>query len=133
MGSIAQTNVRSGMNAFQWMQTIAEWILAVLLALAFMFFGGVKLAGHPGMVEEFARIGAGQWLRFVVGFLEVSSAIGLLIPRLRFWAALLIASIMAGATFTNIFILHMPVLARLTAVLMAMALALAWLRCLRLD
>jgi uncharacterized membrane protein YphA (DoxX/SURF4 family) len=116
------------MNTFQWIQTIAGWILAVFLALAFIFFGGVKLAGHPGMVEEFARIGAGQWLRFVTGFLEVSGAIGVLIPRVRFWAALQIASVMAGATLTNIFVLRIPVLARLTAVLMSLALALAWLR-----
>ena len=84
MDSLAQTNVQSGMNTFQWIQTIAAWILAVFLALAFIFFGGVKLVGNPGMVEEFARIGIGQWFRFVTGFLEVSGAIGLLIPRVRF-------------------------------------------------
>ena len=128
MASIAQTNVQSGTNAFQLMRTIAAWILTVFLGLAFIFFGGVKLVGHPGMVEEFARIGIGQWFRFVTGFLEVSGAIGLFIPRVRFWAALQIATVMVGATFTNIFVLHIPVLARLTAVLMALALALAWLR-----
>src|SRR5215831_12870062 len=124
MASIAQTNVQSGTNAFQLMRTIAAWILTVFLGLAFIFFGGIKLVGNPGMVEEFARIGIGQWFRFITGFLEVSGAIGLLIPRVRFWAALQIACVMAGATFTNIFVLHIPVLARLTTVLMVLALAL---------
>lgn len=107
---------------------IFGWILAVLLAVGFTYFGGVKLVGMPGMVREFAQIGLGQWLRYVTGVLEVSGAVGVLIPRFRFWAALQIATVMVGATLTNLFILHLPVLARFTAVLMALALALAWLR-----
>ena len=46
----------------------------------------------------------------------------------RFGAALQIATVMAGATAVNIVILHQLPLARLTAVLMMLALALAWLR-----
>jgi hypothetical protein len=41
---------------------------------------------------------------------------------------LLIAAVMIGATVTNLFILRIPVLAKLTAVLLGLALALAWLR-----
>jgi putative oxidoreductase len=80
------------------------------------------------MVKEFAQIGFGQWLRYVTGILEVSGAIGLLIPKFRFWAALQIAIVMAGATVTNLAILRQPKLGGLTAVLLVLALALAWLR-----
>ncbi len=80
------------------------------------------------MVQEFAQIGFGQWLRYVTGILEVGGAVGVLIPKLRFWAALVIAAVMVGATLTNLFILHMAGTALLTVVLLAMALALAWLR-----
>jgi putative oxidoreductase len=104
------------------------WILAVLLAVVFIYVGGAKLASNPGMVREFAQIGLGQWLRYCTGILEVSGAVGVLIPTLRFWAALLIAAVMVGATVTNLFILHIPVLAKLTAGLLGLALALAWLR-----
>ena len=38
------------------------WILAVLLAVVFIYAGGAKLASNPGMVREFAQIGLGQWL-----------------------------------------------------------------------
>jgi putative oxidoreductase len=79
-------------------------------------------------VAEFAQIGIGQWLRYVTGVLEVSGAIGLLIPKFRFWAALQIVAVMVGATGVNLWVLHVPALAGLTAVLMALALALAWLR-----
>lgn len=80
------------------------------------------------MVEEFRQIGFGQWLRYLTGILEVSGAIGVLIPKTRFWAALQIATVMTGATVINLSILKIPALALVTAVLLALALALAWLR-----
>jgi putative oxidoreductase len=110
------------------MTNIVGWILSVVMALVFSLAGGVKLIGVPGMVAEFAQIGIGQWFRYVTGVLEVSGAIGLRIPKLRFWAALQILAVMVGATGVNLWVLHVPALAGLTAVLMALALALAWLR-----
>jgi putative oxidoreductase len=107
------------------MKKIGAWILVVLLALLFVPIGSMKLLGVPGAVKEFEMIGFGQWFRYVTGILEVSGAVGLLIPRYRFWAALLIACIMACATMINIWILHAPGLARVTAVLMILAIALA--------
>ena len=108
--------------------TILTWILTILLTIAFTLAGGVKLISSPGMVQEFAQIGLGQWFRYVTGILEVSGAIGLLIPSVRFWAALQIAMVMVGATITNIAVLHLPGTAGLTAILLALAAALAWLR-----
>ena len=110
------------------MINIIGWILAAVLALVFALAGGVKLIGAPGMVAEFAQIGIGQWFRFVTGLVEVSGAIGLLIPKFRFWAALQIAAVMVGATGVNLWVLHVRPLAGLTAILMALALILAWLR-----
>lgn len=57
------------------------------------------------MVDLFDAVGAGQWLRYVVGVLEVAGAIGLLIPRLCGLAALGLSGLMAGAAITNIFAL----------------------------
>ena len=110
------------------MANIVGWILAIVLALVFSLAGGVKLIGVPAMVAEFAQIGIGQWFRFVTGLLEVSGAIGLLIPKFRFWAALQIGAVMIGATVVNLWVLNVPALASLTAVLMLLALVLAWLR-----
>ena len=109
-------------------QNILAWILAVFLALEFIIAGGSKLLGVRAMVQEFARIGIGQWFRYFTGILEVCSAIGLFVPKFRFWAALQIAAIMAVATVINIVVLRVPLLVRLTAILMTLALALAWLR-----
>jgi uncharacterized membrane protein YphA (DoxX/SURF4 family) len=109
-------------------KNIFAWILTIFLLIAFAFAGGAKLVSNPAMVQEFAQIGLGQWFRYFTGILELGGAIGLLIPRARFWAALDIAAVMVGATFTNIAVLHLPPLARLTAVLLGLALVLAWLR-----
>lgn len=100
--------------------------LTLLVAVVFTVAGGAKLTGNSGMVEEFAQIGIGQWFRYFTGILEVGGAVGVLVPTLRFRAAMLIAAVMIGATVTNLFILHIPVLAGLTILLMALVLTLAW-------
>jgi putative oxidoreductase len=107
------------------MKKVCGWILVVLLALLFALVGGMKLLGVPGAVKEFEMIGFGQWFRYVAGILELTGAVGLLIPRYRSWAALLIATIMLCATGINIWILRVPGLARVTAVLMTLAITLA--------
>jgi putative oxidoreductase len=85
---------------------LALWVLQALLAVQFAAGGLAKLAGAPELVELFATIGAGQWLRYVVGALEVAGAVGLLVPRLTRLAALGLATLMVGATVTNLFIIH---------------------------
>ena len=84
---------------------ITLWILSGLVALAFIGAGGAKLVDVPAMVEEFDKVGLGQWFRYFTGLLEVAAGIGLLIPRYVFYAALLLAIVMVGA-----FIAHVTVL-----------------------
>ena len=84
----------------------ATWIVQVVVGLQFVFGGGLKLAGSPVMVDLFTDIGAGQWLRFVVGALEVSGGIGLLIRPLCGLAAAGLAAVMVGAVVTNVAIIH---------------------------
>ena len=82
---------------------IALWIIQVLLALLFLFGGGVKLV-LP--IEEMAKQVAmpGPFLRFI-GVCEVLGGLGLILPGLlRIWtwltplAALGLVIIMIGAT-----------------------------------
>jgi putative oxidoreductase len=84
---------------------ITLWILSGFAGLLFIGVGGAKLAGAAAMVDLFAKIGLGQWLRYLTGLLEVAAGVGLLISRFAFYAAVLLAVVMAGA-----FIAHITVL-----------------------
>lgn len=86
--------------------TVGLWVLQIALAAPFAAGGLLKITGDPEMIELFADIGAGRWLRYLVGVLEVAGAIGLLIPRLVVPAALGLVALMVGATVTNVAILH---------------------------
>src|SRR5271155_3640848 len=85
--------------------TIALWVLQVLAAAAFLGAGGAKLAGAPQMVEVFEKVGVGQWFRYVTGLLEVSGAIGVLVPGYAFYGAALLAMVMVGAIVSHLTVL----------------------------
>jgi putative oxidoreductase len=76
-----------------------------VLAAFFAFAALPKLAGAHSAVTMFGQIGAGQWLRYLVGAAELAGAIGLLIaaggPRSGGLAADMI-----GASVINAAVLH---------------------------
>jgi uncharacterized membrane protein YphA (DoxX/SURF4 family) len=81
--------------------------LSILLALVFLMSGGSKLvnaksaAGLP-YGQQFIAWGFPDWARFVVGTAEVLGAIGLLVPRARFYAAGGLTFLMLGAVITHL-------------------------------
>ncbi|GAA4741839.1 DoxX family protein [Actinomycetospora chibensis] len=86
--------------------TIALWTLQVLLGLMFIVGSGApKLFGEAYAVQIFEDLGTGQWLRVVVGLLEVAGGIGLLVPRLAGLAASCLVALMVGATIAQLFFL----------------------------
>jgi uncharacterized membrane protein YphA (DoxX/SURF4 family) len=85
--------------------TVTLWVLQGVLAVQFAGAGVLKLAGNHQMVHMFATIGAGQWLRYAIGLVELAGAIGLLIPPLSGLAALGLVGLMVGATVTNAFVI----------------------------
>ena len=78
------------------------WGVRILLALAFGAAGAAKLAEVPQMVATFEAIGAGQWLRYVTGSIEVLGAILMLVPATGLFAGLLLGSTMLGATISHL-------------------------------
>ncbi|MGA2230087.1 MAG: DoxX family protein [Tepidisphaeraceae bacterium] len=96
--SLNRRSLSKGLN-------ITSWVLQGLAAFAFLAAGGSKLAGAPAMVDMFARLGAGQWFRYLTGTLEVIGAIGLLVPKATFYGALLLVAVMVGAIVTHLAIL----------------------------
>lgn len=105
---------------------IAAWTLQILLALAFLAAGGAKLASAPMMVQSFEQIGLGQGFRYVTAIVEIVGAIALLSPRITALGALWLAATMTGATIAHL--TRLPTSPAPALVLLALCLAVAWLR-----
>jgi hypothetical protein len=84
---------------------IVSWVLRILAAAAFLAAGGAKLAGAPMMAGIYEQIGIGQWFRIVTGIVEVTGAIGLLIPASAAFAGLLLAVTMVCAVLTHLVVI----------------------------
>jgi uncharacterized membrane protein YphA (DoxX/SURF4 family) len=108
------------------------WAARILLAVFFVFGAALpKLIGSHQMVQEFGLIGAGEWLRYLVGAAELAGAIGLLAPWLTGLAAAGLAANMAGATIINATVLRNTTFGPnvwMTAVLCALFVLLAYSR-----
>lgn len=83
-------------------KTIAIWVICVLLAALFAFAGLPKVTGDPRAVEGFHKGGFPDWFRLFIGAAEIAGAVGLLVPRLRVWAASGLLIIMIGAVATHL-------------------------------
>jgi len=81
---------------------IAIWIGCVLLTLEFAFAGITKLIGQEEGVQGFRNLGYSDNFRLFIGAAELAGAIGLLVPRLRGWAAAGLGIIMIGALVTHL-------------------------------
>jgi uncharacterized membrane protein YphA (DoxX/SURF4 family) len=103
------------------------WTLQPMAAAIFLSAGIAKLVSATVMVQLFAIIGMGQWFRYATGLIEVGSALVLLlVPRLAFAAAVMLAMTMVGAVTTHLFITGgSPAPA---IILLAITATIAWLR-----
>jgi putative oxidoreductase len=98
------------------------WAAQIVLAAFFAFAAVPKLAGAHSAVTMFGQIGAGQWLRYLVGTAELAGAAGLLIPRLAGLAAAGLAADMLGASIINAAVLHSAAIAMTVPLCAAFAL-----------
>ena len=102
------------------------WVRIAELALGMLFVvaGMVKLSGMAFMVELFARLGFGQWLRYVTAFVELTGGVLLIAGHMEYLAALALAVIMVGATAASVIVFdRSPIPPALTLIALV---ALAW-------
>lgn len=78
------------------------WTLSLLLAGLFLLTGVPLLIGSGTVTfAASAMHGFPQWMRFIVGVVECAAAIGLLIPSLASFSAIVLAVVMVPATLTQ--------------------------------
>jgi putative oxidoreductase len=87
-------------------KTATLWILRILVAALFLFAAYAKLSGDKMMVEEFGKVGLGQWFRYFTAAMEVTGGITLLIPRVSAFGALILLCVDAGAFVAQLAVLH---------------------------
>jgi uncharacterized membrane protein YphA (DoxX/SURF4 family) len=81
-------------------KTIVVWALSVLCASVFLFAGSIKFVHFEDFTKQFAEMGYAQWFVVVIGVLEISGAFVLLVPRVAWIGAGLLAVIMIGAVIS---------------------------------
>lgn len=82
-------------------KTIGLWVVQVLVALAFLLAGQAKFTSTEIWINQFTGWGYAVWFMYAIGLLEVLGAIGVLIPRLVWYAAVGLTIIMIGALVTH--------------------------------
>ena len=78
---------------------IVLWIVSIVLAIGIGLAGAAKFFA-PSWHELFIGWGYATWFLYVIGTAEVAGAIGLLVPRIASYAAMLLAAVMIGAFVT---------------------------------
>ena len=84
---------------------IIGWVLRFGAAAVFVAVGLSKLRSDPLWVQMFAKIGLGDWFRYLTGVLQVAGGLLFLIPRAAYAAAVLAGGTMAGAIVVHLFVL----------------------------
>jgi uncharacterized membrane protein YphA (DoxX/SURF4 family) len=87
------------------MKVGTQWTVQVLLAVVMISAGLAKLTSVDAMVRMFQEIGLGQWLRVLVGALEVVAGVLMFSNVYSAIGATIILMTMAGAILTHLFII----------------------------
>lgn len=82
----------------------AATVLSVLLALLFLFTGGMKLAGSEEVAANFGRFGFPVAFAYLIGLAEVGGALLLFAPAAAKYAAGLLILIMLGAAGSHLMV-----------------------------
>ncbi len=101
---------------------IIDWLVRLLLALAFTLASLGKLTANPGVLEMFTRFGFPDGFHLLIGVLELAGAVLLLIPKTRQVAVMILAMIVVGAAGAHL--VHDPLLELIRPLVFAVFLAL---------
>lgn len=83
-------------------RSTAATILSALLALVFLFTGGMKLAGVEQVASDFGRFGYPLAFMYLIGLAEIGGALLLFAPAVSKYAAGVLILIMLGASASHL-------------------------------
>ncbi len=85
-----------------WPKNKVQTVLTVLLALAFLLSGIMKLTGAEQIRQGFENWGYPIIFMYFIGLCEVAGAIGMWLRRFSYAAKVCIILLMAGAVLTHL-------------------------------
>ena len=85
-----------------WPKNKVQTVLAVLLTIAFLMSGIMKLTGAEQIRQGFENWGYPIFFMYIIGLCEVAGAIGLWLRRFSYAAKVCIILLMAGAVLTHL-------------------------------
>ena len=81
------------------------WSLQIILAMIFLTVGMAKISGVQSSVDLFQSVGMGQWLRYLVGMVEVACSVLLLFGPYASFGAGVLMIVMAGAVMSHLLLI----------------------------
>jgi uncharacterized membrane protein YphA (DoxX/SURF4 family) len=94
-----------------WVRNAGLGALQIAGAAMFFMAGTPKLTGAENMIQVFAAVGLGQWLRYFTGVLEVLGAAALLVPYFAGLGALWLTAVMLAAVMALALLIAMAIVA----------------------
>lgn len=85
-----------------WPKSKVQMVLTVLLSLAFLATGIMKLSGAEQVRQGFENWGYPVFFIYVIGLCEVAGAIGMWLRRFSYAAKVCLIILMAGAAGTHL-------------------------------
>lgn len=105
---------------------ISAWALAVVAALLFISAGYPKILPNEAMITRFENWEYSSWFASVIGIIELTGGVAILLPRMAFYSAILLSLEMIGAIYTHLSTgIGGPLFAFIALALVA---SVAWLR-----
>jgi putative oxidoreductase len=106
------------------MRGMALATMRVVVGSACLLVGFAMLDGTPTMVAMFEAIGGGQWSRYLIGTIDVLSAVVVFVPSLAAYGAFVLSLTLIGTLATRLFVSGGPLL--LPLVLLVGSIAVVW-------
>ena len=85
-----------------WPKSKVQMVLSILLSLAFLLTGIMKLTGAEEVRQGFEHWGYPVFFMYIVGLCEVAGAIGFWLRRFSYAAKVCLILLMAGAAGTHL-------------------------------
>jgi putative oxidoreductase len=85
---------------------ILTWVLRIGVAGLFTLSAVQKLIDDPQYIAEFAKVGFGDWFRYVTAVIELAGVLAVLVPRSTVWGAALLMLVVIGAFIAQLLVLH---------------------------